>query len=178
MPEVRIDASDLTAVRKGLADSRRDLAKEQRKAHKEVAVKVAEWARSDARSGTRAQAHFADALQGRSTQQWARVAIASRGRNAGANTAFMGMRPLTRTGWNASRYSRKTKARLGGRRGLPGAKPQGLPWVGNTWIGGRRGEGPYVINATIAKNMDRIEVMYDEAHVRAVERAFPHGGST
>lgn len=177
MPEVRIDASDLTAVRKGLADSRRDLAKEQRKAHKEVAVKVAEWARSDARSGTRAQAHFANALQGRSTQQWARVAIVSRGRNAGANTAFMGMRPLTRTGWNASRYSR-SGVRLGGRARKPGARPQGLPWVGNSWIGGKRGEGPYVINATIAKHMDQIEDMYDEAHVRAVERAFPHGGST
>ena len=85
--------------------------------------------------------------------------------------AFFGQRPLTRTGWNASRYNRDG-VRLGGRRRTAGARPQGLPWVGNTWIGGRRGEGPYVINETIAKHLPQIEERLLEAHASAVESAF------
>ena len=55
---------------------------------------------------------------------------------------------------------------------MPGTRPQFLPWVGNTWIGGRRGEGPYVINDTVASYADEIDGMYQDAHVEALSQAF------
>lgn len=171
---LRIDATDVAEVVTGLKAARKDLGREQRRANKVVGEKVAGWARSDARRGTRQQAKYADAIQGRSTQRYARVTVVARGANRGASAAFFGQRPLTRTGWNASRYDRSGK-RLGGRRRLPGARPQGLPWVGNTWIAGLRGEGPYVINDTIARHMPEIETMLAEAPTKAIEQAFTPG---
>ncbi len=66
--------------------------------------------------------------------------------------------------------------RLSGRRRLPGSQPQFLPWVGNTWIPGRRGEGPYVINDVLADHADEIDQMILKANDRAVGKAFPSGG--
>ena len=171
---VHIDASDVTEVVAGLKTARQTIGKEQRRSYKKVGEKVAGWAQADARRGTRAQRRFADAFQGRSTQRYARVSIVARGRNAGANATFMGSRPFTRTGWNASRYNRQG-VRLGGRRRLPDAKPQNPEWVGNTWIAGIRGEGPHVLNESISRHMPEIDVMLAEVPTEALEQAFTPG---
>lgn len=175
-PGVSIDASDITAVVQGLGGAGKDLAKAQRRANKKVGENVAAWSRAAARSGTRQQARFANAIQGRSTARVARVTVVARGRYAGAGVAFFGARPLTRTGWNASTYN-AAGVRTGGRRRLAGSRPQSpTPWVGNTWIGGRAGEGPQPMNTVIARRLPEIEDMYARAHVDAIAEAFPHGG--
>ena len=90
---VRVEAEGLADLRAGAKQARQAFGKAQRRALKEVAVKVQPWLRAAASGGpgaTRATARYAEAIQGRSTQKAAQVAIVARGRNRGAATAFYG----------------------------------------------------------------------------------------
>lgn len=146
MVDLKIDAPDFAKAAEGLKQAAKDLGREQRRANKEIGEKVA--ARARARADTPQMRHFASAIQGRSTQKFARIAVVSRGRNRGAAGAFYG----------ASRW-----------RQFP-------PWVGNTWRVGARGEGPYAVNPAIADALPGIEQEYLDAAERAFDRAF--GGSS
>lgn len=176
MPDVSFDVDGLDELTAGLKSAQQSLGKEQRRAYKEVADKVAAWSQSAARSGTRQQARFAPAIKGSATQRGARIAVASRGRNAGAAVAFFGQRPRTRTGWNASTYN-KAGQRIGGRRYLGGRPQSRMRWVGNTWTAGRAGQGPQPMNDVIARHRPEIESDLLDAPARAVARAFPEGGN-
>lgn len=172
-PLIDIEARGLDEVRKALQGASKDLAKAQRRALKQVADKVASDIRERARAGTAAQAHWADAIVGTSTTRFARITIRRRGKWAGANTAFMGARPKSRTGWNRYSYRRNGPGSERVRVRAFGASPtpQFPAWVGNRWIAGKRGEGPYVLNPTIADNQDRINTMLERAYARAVNEA-------
>lgn len=160
--DLRFDAGDLDKFAADLADSRKALAREQRKANKDVAALVATSAQGRAASGSKLERHFAAAIKPRSTQEFGRIAVVATGANAGANTAFFGAK--RRTGWYAAkRYADSTR--------------QFPEWVGNTWPVGVPGAGPYVINETIATFRPRIDDLYADAYERAFRKAFPGGFS-
>lgn len=157
---LEIEASNLDELVAAAAAARKQLGRELRAEHKVVGTTVAEWSRFRALSGTPAQRHFIAAIQGGATRNFARVTVKRNGQHAGAAATFFGARPLTRHGWNA------------GRNRGPNTKPQYPPWVGNSWRAGVRGEGPYVINPTIAENQSRIADLYGKAVDRALDRTF------
>lgn len=158
---IQISGKDFDDFIHDLRDAQAGLAKEKRRANKEVAEFVATRARSDARSGTRMERHFAAAIQGRATQNLARIGISSSKTNWGANTAFFGAK--RRTGWYA-------KARY-----APSPSPQFPEWVGIGWPYASKSAGPYVLNAALADVLPQVEQLYIDAHERAYKRAFPGG---
>lgn len=158
---VQISGRDFDDFIGDLRQAQTGLAKEKRRANKEVAEEIATLARAAAGSGSKMERHFAAAIQGRATQYVARIGISSRSTMWGANTAFFGAK--RRAGWYAAQKYGASPAR------------QFPEWVGSSWTAGVRGEGPYVINDVIASQMPRIEQLYMEAHERAYSRAFPGG---
>lgn len=172
-PVVQVDNSEIVGLAKQIDEARKRLGKEKRRAHKEVAEQVAPVARAHAVSGSPMERHFAAAIQPRSTQTYARIAVAGERSKKGkskANAAFFGAKG--RAGWNLGWY----KGELRPRRYL-GGRPQFQEWVGASWAVGVRGEGPYAINDAIASFGPRIDDLYLEAHERALRAAgaFPGG---
>lgn len=157
---LEIDAANLDELIAAAKASRSQLSKELRAEHRVVGQTVAEWARFRALAGTPAQRHFIGAIQGTGTRNYARVTVRRTGQHAGAVAVYFGARPLTRSGWNAGRGRTTT------------TRSQFPPWVGNNWRVGVRGEGPYVINPTIAENQKRIADLYGKAADRALDRTF------
>jgi len=154
-----VEADGLDELMAGLRGASQGLGREQRKANKVVAERVVGWVQSAARSGTRQQAGAAGAIKARSTQSTARLAVS--GGPGYANAAFWGMKQ--RTGWYAAGRYRQSSGR------------QAPKWVGNSWVAGVAGEGPYVINPTLAAHVDDIEAMYATAYEAALKGAFPGG---
>ena len=155
---LEIDAVNIDELTAAAKAARSRLSKELRAENKTVGTTVAEWSRFRALGGTPAQRHFIAAIQGTGTRNYARVTVRRTGANAGAAAVYFGARPLTRSGWNAGRAGR--------------GRPQFPPWVGNNWRVGVMGEGPYVINPTIAANQKRIADLYGKAVDRALDRTF------
>lgn len=158
---IQISGKDFDGFVRDLRDAQAGLAKEKRRANKEVAEFVASAARVKAAGGTKIQRHFAGAIQGRSTQYVARIGVSAAGKWWGANTAFFGAK--RRTGWYAAKKYAGSPAR------------QFPEWVGAGWEYASRTEGPYAINAALADVLPRVEELYIEAHERAYKRAFPGG---
>lgn len=157
---LEIEAANLDELVAAAGAARKQLSRELRAENKVVGTTVAEWARFKALAGTPAQRHFIAAIQGSGTARFARVTVKRTGLHAGAAATYFGARPLTRHGWNAGRD-----------RG-PNTRPQYPPWVGNSWAVGARGQGPYVINPTIAENQKRIVDLYGKAADRALDKTF------
>lgn len=168
---VSIEASGLDDLIGGLRTAQRDLAREQRKANKDLAAQAQRWAQSAARSGTRQQQAMAGAIQARATQTVARLAISQAGRWGGANPAFWGA--MRHFGWYGGWYRGEVNPRRAA--GFAGGRPQSPPWVGNSWVAGRAGEGPHVLNDALAAHITEIEALYLDAHMRALRSAFPGG---
>lgn len=139
-----------------LKKASKDLGTEQRKKHRVVSTKVVEWAKSAASSGTPLERLGAADLAPSATGKGARLLI----RNGPGRPAFWGA--LGHSGW----YDQPKFA---------GSTPQFPDWVGSTWIAGKRGEGPYVINDVLAERVDEIEALYAEAYESALKSAFPGG---
>lgn len=142
--------SDFVKELKGLEggmDNRKELAK----AHRAVAVKVAAWAKLAAR--TRAERKGSRFIKGTGTAYGASITVAKR-----ANPVFWGAK--RHFGWYADpRFDRS---------------PAQFPaWVGQKWDVGVSGQGPYVINDTIASHLKQIEEMFGQAVDDAMHRAFP-----
>ena len=170
-PLLAVEAAGLDELIDGLRSAQRDLGREQRRANKDVATQAQRWAQEAARGGTRQQQAMAGAIQARATQTIARLAISQAARGGAANPAFWGA--MRRFGWYGGWYRGERNERRAA--GFAGGRPQSPPWVGNTWVAGRKGEGPHVINDTLAAHVDEIEALYLDAHIRALHRAFPGG---
>lgn len=167
-PAVGIESTDLEALLKDLAAGQRQFKGELRKAHKDIAVDIGNRVASRAASsfGTRS---VANAWKGTGTNAGARFYLSTPkdGPRARAIAAFMGARPLTRTGWNAHDYPAKG-VRGKGRRRLSGARPQFRTWVGNNWVVGLPGEGPYVWRDVAPQMTDEISDRYAKAYTDAI----------
>jgi hypothetical protein len=156
---VSIDTKSIDEAIAGLKATERNLAREDRRAFREVADTTAGWVKGAASSGTRAQQHFAGAIRPRSTSSLARLAVLSTGRNAGAGATFWGAK--RQTGWNAKHAH---------------SRPQFPKWVGASWVAGRPGQGPYVFRDVIPARQAAIGRMIEQARMRAFSSAFPKGG--
>jgi len=146
-----IDASSAVAAARDLGKAVQALGREDRRANRVVAAQVADWVQAAARGGLPQQRHFAPAIQPRSTQKVARLAIVRAGYkqpNAGADGTF----------WGALQYRRFQ------------------PWVGNQYTSPN--SGPYVITPTVAARQAEIAELYADARMRALAVAFPEGGTT
>jgi hypothetical protein len=121
------------------------------KANTKIAKAVAAEAQMFAVGEGRQQAHFARFIVGRGSRTGASVGL--RGRTA--NAAFWGA--YRHTGW----YSTK-----------PGP-PQFKPWIGNAWLVGVPGQGPYAINPAIAHESDNIIRSYSQMIDEITKKAFP-----
>ena len=156
MPEVR----GLTEFRKELKKIDEDLPKEMKAALKEAAEYVSERARTNAKL---AGGVWAKAWRGITP----RVAATSSGIGVNNNppasarmapVAFWGAKK--RTGWFAApKYA--------------AYKSQHPAWVGNSWQGSSKSEGPYVINYTMAEEEDKVVDMFGDALDRLASKAFP-----
>lgn len=134
----------------------KDLGTEQRKKHRVVSTKAVGWVKSAASGGTPLERLGAADIAPSATVAAARLLI----RNGPGRPAFWGAKG--HSGW----YDQPKFA---------GSTPQFPTWVGNTWIAGKRGEGPYVINDVLADRVEEIEALYAEAYEAAVKSAFPGG---
>lgn len=115
------------------------------KAYRSVSEVIASMSRSKAQSGTKLQAKMAGAIKPASTVvKGPTIRVAKTGRNQAAFAAFWGQK--RRSGWFAAR---KFDAYDGQHQKLP-------EWVGISWDVGKKGQGPYAINETIAENTGRI----------------------
>lgn len=170
-PLLAVEAHGLDELVAGLRSAQQSLGREQRRANKDVALQAQRWAQQAAKGGTRQQQAMAGAIQARATQTVARLAISQAGRWGAANPAFWGAH--RRFGWYGGWYRGAVDPQRAA--GFAKGRPQSLPWVGNTWVAGRRGEGPHVINDTLAAHVDEIGALYLDAHIRALKAAFPGG---
>lgn len=149
-------SSDIGAFMASLTKASKDLATEQRKKNRAVSAQVVAWVKSAAAGGTPLEQLGAADVAPSATSSTARVSI----RKGPGRPAFWGTRK--RKGWYAApRYA--------------GSPPQFPEWVGNSWIAGKRGEGPYVINDVLADRVEEIEALYAEAYEKALGSAFPGG---
>lgn len=125
-------------------------------------------------------AHFAGNITGRVTRYGAEVGVPRK-----AFAAFAGAKK--KTGWNAYSYLRKkakhhTSVRAGGAPGRKagnavryrrGETPNQLPWIGNDWVVGEAGQGPYAINDAVDHMKPQIIEWYGDAIMAAARSTFP-----
>lgn len=149
----------LSEFRKELKGLEGGLDKELTKAHKKIASEEAGRIQTKARSEGRAYAKAAKAVKGTGRAESASIAINPGKTSAHANPMFWGAKK--RTGW----YAQQKYAESSGR--------QFPEWVGNNWDAGSKTEGPYVINKTIAEDLDLIVDNYSEMLDDLFGRAFP-----
>ena len=147
-PFLSLTVDGLDDMVRGINDAQRALSREQAKQNQKIAGPIAAAARAKAAGGTPQQRHFAIVIRAKSTARQVRIAISqARGTQAG--------------GWGTFFGAKKWK--------------QFPTWVGNSWDAGKRGEGPYVINDTIADHLDEIEDKTAKAFETALFKAFPGG---
>jgi hypothetical protein len=146
----------------GLKELRRDLkalgpqwGRELSKVHREIAKDVQGKAQSTARGMGRQQSREAGAIKASGTQSAAALSVVQSSRYPFANVAFWGK--IKRTGWYAGGHGRA----------------QSLPWVGNTWQVGVKGEGPYALNEAVADRLPQIMHNYEQMLDALMHRAFP-----
>lgn len=154
----------------GLKDFRRELlqvdkglTKEMKKAHQKIANHTQGAARKNA---TAASGPFADryadarmAIKSFSSVRDAAIGVSRSGRIPHAQATFWGM--SGRTGWYAAeKYAASTGQ-------------QHPEWVGNRWDAGVPGQGPHVLNYTVAEERPQIIEQYGEAMDALFAKAFP-----
>lgn len=134
---------------------------EVRKSNRVVGRTARDWIRAKARAGSKLERKAAVAIGDGSSATAARVVVRPTKRSPMANAVFWGAKK--RTGWYA-RYRFKDAS---GRQ-FPG-------WVGASWTPATPGEGPYVVNETLAARWDDIQDLYLDGQWAAIARAFPRG---
>lgn len=158
----------MVATLEGVRELRRELravdaswGRELRKVFKAIAKKAEDLAQTEARSMGGIQAKAAAAIKGQATQESAALVVSGGRRLPFANVAFWGVDPEHRLGWySAERYS--------------DSGPQHLPeWVGNTWDVAVAGQGPYAINAALARYAPDIPDEFGDMVEDLLSRAFP-----
>lgn len=147
---------DAAALRKALAAAGPAWEKDLVSAHREVAKKAANLARAAARGGTKRQAAAAKAIGQSASKAGAKLTVGAPSGAPYGRAEFWGAR--RRFGWYAAE-------KYDGSRGQ-----QSPNWVGNTWRAGVKGEGPYVLNDTLADHIEDIKAVY-AAQLDAVAKA-------
>lgn len=147
---MKVQVTGLRELRRALKEVDKDLPKELRAAHKDIAVFVA--GRAQGAASGRAKG----AIRPRATQKAAKIALTS-GRRGDALAVMMGQR--RRSGWYGYRRYQRSKAR------------QFRPWVGNQWDPGETGGQPYEVGPAINASLDEVVEMYGDAIDRLVTRA-------
>lgn len=128
------------ALAKALAAAPREMKRELRKSHRGVAKKAQGWTRAAAAAGKPQQRRAANAIKASATSTAARLDVKPGARTQGALGTFYG----------AKRYK------------------QFPSWVGSNWKPATRGEGPYVINPTLAKHEMDIITEFEAGQWRAL----------
>lgn len=148
-PMLAIDATTLTQMADGLADGRRRINAENRRANKEVAAQVTPVARARAAAESPQARKFAAKITPRSTKEFARIAV-----NSPGTAAIAGMK--RRTGWYAADKYAASKGRQ---------FPLWEPGI------------PKPIDDALAAMGPRIDELYLAARERALSKVFPGGMS-
>jgi hypothetical protein len=126
---------------RALAKANKDSAKALTKTNRDLARSERDVIRSAARSGTRQQQKMAGGIGARASRTSASISVRNTKGAPGATSTFWGQKG--KYGWYANpRY-----------RDSP---PQGPTWVGNSWTVATKGQGPHVINDTLADRIDEI----------------------
>jgi hypothetical protein len=137
--------------------------KEMRKAHRKISNHTQAAARRNASAAAGPfGARFADArtaIKAYASEKEAAIGVSRSGRVPHAEATFWGAKG--RSGW----YGRAKYAASTGQ--------QHPEWVGENWDAGVPGQGPYVLNYTVAEEMDRNLETYGEAMDDLFARAFP-----
>lgn len=155
-----VEVRGLRELREGLAWADSNAEAALKNLHRDLANRERDSSRRNARSGTRLTERAAMGIGSSSSHNQARITVRPTAAAPMARVAFWGA--LARTGWYArARYDGSTR--------------QHPVWVGQHWRVAVRGEGPYVINYTLAEDMPEIEHLYFERLGDLYERAFPAG---
>lgn len=149
----------LREFRRALARVDDDWPKELTKAHRAIANHMQSKARSNASQGGGAYARARTAIRGQGFGDRATIGVSNSGRIPFAQATFWGTKK--RTGWYAAnRY-----------KDSPGE--QFPEWVGNNWDAAKKNEGPYVINYTLAEELDEVMKQYQQTLDVISAAAFP-----
>jgi hypothetical protein len=150
----------------GLADFRKelkalpgDLDRELTKVHKKIASDEAGRVQSNARSAGGVYELAARAIKGVGRSLDASVGISNTKTAPMGNVAFWGAKK--HTGWYAAEKYADSEGR------------QHEPWVGSSWEPASKTEGPYVLNYTLAEDLDQIVESYSGMLDDLVDKAFP-----
>lgn len=155
-----VNVVGLREFRKALKAVGPEWPKELTRANRDVAKIAERVSQSEARRMGGVQAKAASAIRGSASARYARIQVkpsgSKRSNTAMANVAFWGAKK--RTGWYATKK--------------PG-KPQHPEWVGANWEVADATQGPYAINAALARHMDDIIAAHMSALDRIAKDAFP-----
>ncbi len=155
-----VEITGLREFRKALKAVGPEFPKELTRANRDVAKIAERVSQNEARSMGGIQRRAASAIKGSANARSARIQIkpskGKRNPTAMANVAFWGAK--RRTGWYATK--------LEGKRQHP-------EWVGAGWKVAERNEGPYAINAALARHLNDIVAAHAAAIDRVAARAFP-----
>lgn len=152
-------------VVQGAPELARALAKADRDAGKALAASNRALARTErdvirtrARSGTRQQQRMAGGIGSRASRTSASISVRNTAGAPGATATFWGQKG--KFGWYANPRYRESP-------------PQGPAWVGNSWTVATRGQGPHVINETLAERIDDIGDRFLTDQFALLERHIP-----
>lgn len=146
---MRIDVDDVAEFRRDLALVTGNEPKAMRKAYGSIASHTQSKARTNASLGGGQYAKAKTAIRGSSDANSASLRVSRSGRIPFAQGTFWGA--LSRFGW----YAQAKYAASQGR--------QFEEWVGSNWTAGRVGEGPYVLNYTVAEELPQIIEEFGQA---------------
>lgn len=152
------EVKGLKDFRKELKDLEGDLDKELTKVHKKIAAEEASRIQVNADSAGGVWAKASKGITGVGLGTSAAIRIGKPNQAPMAPVAFWGAKK--RTGWFANpKYG-----------DYPSQHPE---WVGNNWDAASKTEGPYVINYTLAEDLDRIVESYGGMLDDLFAKAFP-----
>lgn len=155
-----VQIQGLKEFRKALREVDKKWTRELTRANRDISKIAERVSQTQARSMGGVQAKAAGAIRGSATVRFARLQVkpsgSKRAGTAMANVAFYGAKK--RTGWYATKRE---------------GKPQHPEWVGADWQVASAGEGPYAINAALARHMDDIIAAHMAALDRLAAEAFP-----
>lgn len=157
MAERSVEIRGLKDFRRELRKVSDELPKEMRDENKQIADDGARLAQVYALGMGGVQAKAAGAIKGYATAVQASIGFPGKtARYPMAPVAFWGARK--HTGWYAHINSNAQ---------------QHPDWVGNSWMPGSRGQGPYAINDAVADLADELPDRYGEMVERLAAKAFP-----
>lgn len=155
-----VEITGLREFRKALKAVGPEFPKELTKANRDVAKIAERVSQNEARSMGGVQRRAASAIKGSANARSARIQIkpskGKRNPTAMANIAFWGAE--RQTGWYATKKT---------------GKRQHPDWVGSGWEVAQANEGPYAINAALARHLDDIVAAHAAALNRLAAKAFP-----